>query len=140
MQHSTQAAPQDPERRWLVLAKRTQLYADTGKSRAYYEALRKVYGPSHQMQAPLRSVDSLKKGCVLAPTLFAIFFSMMLREANEDLHEGVDIRFRTDGSVFNVLHLIAHTKTLDLLFADNCALLAHTEAALQVAQAAKAFG
>ena len=74
----------------------------------------------------------------------------MLQEAKEDLHEGIYIRFRTDGSVFNLRRLLAHTKTLerlvlDLLFADDCALLAHTEEALQTAvnrfaQAAKAFG
>ena len=75
--------------------------------------------------------NGVKQGCVLAPTLFAVFFSMMLREAKEDLHEGVYIRFRTDGSVFNLRRLLSRTKTLeqlmlDLLFADDCALLAHT--------------
>lgn len=94
--------------------------------------------------------NGVKQGCVLAPTLFAIFFSMMLHEAKEDLHEGIYIRFRTDGSVFNLRCLLARTKTLeklilDLLFADDCALLAHTKEALQAvinrfAQAAKAFG
>ena len=94
--------------------------------------------------------NGVKQGCVLAPTLFAVFFSMMLREAKADLHEGVYIRFRTDGSVFNLRRLLSHTKTLeqlilDLLFADDCALLAHTEEALQTvvnrfANAAKAFG
>ena len=76
----------------------------------------------------------VKQGCVLAPTLFAIFFSIMLREAKEDLHEGVYIWFRTDESVSNLRRLLARTKTLeklipDLLFADDCALLAHTEEA-----------
>ncbi|KAK2573141.1 RNA-directed DNA polymerase from mobile element jockey [Acropora cervicornis] len=94
--------------------------------------------------------NGVKQGCVLAPTLFAVFFSMMLREAKEDLYEGVYIRFRTDGSVFNLRRLLSRTKTLeqlilDLLFADDCALLAHTEEALQTvvnrfAKAAKAFG
>ena len=94
--------------------------------------------------------NGVKQGCVLAPTLFAVFFSMMLREAKEDLHEGVYIRFRTDGSVFNLRRLLSRTKTLeqlilDLLFADDCVLLAHTEEALQTvvnrfAKAAKAFG
>ena len=42
---------------WLALAERTQRYADTGNSRAFYEALRAVYGPTHQIQAPLRSAD-----------------------------------------------------------------------------------
>ncbi|XP_019618612.1 PREDICTED: peroxisomal bifunctional enzyme-like [Branchiostoma belcheri] len=60
---------------------------------------------------------------------------MMLQEAKDDLTENIYIRFRTDGSVFDLRRLLAHTKTLeelilDLLFADDCALLAHTEAAL----------
>ena len=94
--------------------------------------------------------NGVKQGCVLAPTLFAVFFSMMLQEAKEDLHEGVYIRFRTDGSVFNLRRLLSRTKTLeqlilDLLFVDDCALLAHTEEALQTvvnrfSKAAKAFG
>ena len=43
------------------LAKGTQRYADMGDMRAFYEALKAVYGPSHQIQAPLRSSD----GCTL---------------------------------------------------------------------------
>ena len=94
--------------------------------------------------------NGVKQSYVLAPTLFAIFFSMMLREAKEDLHEGVNIRFRTDGSMFILRRLLARTNTLeeliiDLLFADECVLLVHTKETLQAvvdrfAQAAKAFG
>ena len=59
----------------------------------------------------------------------------MLREAKEDLTEGIYIRFRTNGSVFNLRRLLAQTKTseeliLELLFADDCALLVHTEEAI----------
>jgi len=56
-----------------------------------------------------------KLGCMLAPMLFSIFFS---------------IRFRTDGDVFDMRRLQAKTKiysiTRDLLYADYCALVAHT--------------
>ena len=59
----------------------------------------------------------------------------MLREVKEDLPDGIYIRFRTDGSVFNLRRLLARTKTIEeliteLLFADDCALLAHMEEAL----------
>lgn len=76
----------------------------------------------------------------------------MLKQAMEDLDDEdfVYIRYRTDGSLFNLRRLQAHTKTMeqmihDLLFADDAALLAHTERALQritscFAEAAQLFG
>ena len=80
--------------------------------------------------------NGVKQGCVLAPTLFSIFLSIMLREAKEDMPDGIYIRFRTDGNLFNLQRLLARTKTIEkliieLLFADDCALLAHTEETLQ---------
>ena len=42
---------------WTALAERTQRYADMGDMSAFYEALKAVYGPSHQIQAPLHSSD-----------------------------------------------------------------------------------
>ena len=42
---------------WTNLAKKTQLCADTGDYRGFYEALKAVYGPSHQVVSPLRSTD-----------------------------------------------------------------------------------
>ena len=70
------------------------------------------------------------------PPLFSLFFNSMFREAKEDLPDRICIRFRTDGSLFNLRRLLAHTKTIEkliteLLFADDCALLVHTEEALQ---------
>ena len=80
--------------------------------------------------------NGVKQGCVLAPTLFSTFFSIMLREAKDDLPDGIYIRLQTDGSLFNLRRLLARTKTneeliTELLFADDCALFAHTEEALQ---------
>ena len=82
--------------------------------------------------------------------MFSIFFSITLREAKEDLPDGIYIRFRTDGSIFNLRRLLARTKTIEeliteLLFVDDRALLAHTEEALQhivnhFSDAAKNFG
>ncbi|XP_051625679.1 uncharacterized protein LOC127461696 isoform X1 [Manacus candei] len=81
-----------------------------------------------------------------------VFFSRMLQRATADLEDqdGIYIPYSTNGSLFNLRQLKAHTKTLnhlvrELLYADDAALAAHTEAALQrltscFAEAAELFG
>ena len=98
--------------------------------------------------------NGTKQGCVLAPTLFSIFFSMMLLIAFKDEEEGINIRSRTDSWLFthrfNYARLLARRKCSytcirDLLFADDCALAACTQEGVQkltncFASAAKRFG
>ena len=88
--------------------------------------------------------NGVKQECVLTPILFSIFFCIKLCEAKEDLPDGIYIRFRTDGSLFILRSLLEELITEPLL-ADDCALLAHTEEALQhivnrFSDAAKNFG
>ena len=104
------------------------------------------------LSEPFPISSGVKQGCVLAPTLFSIFFSMMLKQATADLDddEGVYVRYRLDGSLFNLRRLQAHTKKQerliqDLLFADDAALVARTERAFQrvtscFADASRLFG
>ena len=70
---------------------------------------------SNDLLEPFPIINGVKQGCVLAPTLFSIFFSTMLQQATEDLddEDGVSIRYRTDGSLFNLRRLQAHTKTME---------------------------
>ncbi|XP_071507368.1 uncharacterized protein [Diadema antillarum] len=96
--------------------------------------------------------NGVKQGCVLAPTLFTTYFSMMLKQAMEKFNneDAIYILYRTDGSLFNLRRLQAHTKTheqlvRELLFADDAALIVHSQSALQCltscfAVNAKAFG
>ncbi|XP_063615901.1 uncharacterized protein LOC134789116 [Penaeus indicus] len=42
---------------WTNLAEKTQLCADTGDYRGFYEALKAVYGPTHHVQSPLCNAD-----------------------------------------------------------------------------------
>ena len=93
-----------------------------------------------------------KQGCVLAPTLFSIFFSLMLYVAFKDATDGVDIKSRFDrglcstkSSHFNAPTKVQLSTIRDLLFADDCALAACSLEALQrlcnsFATAARRFG
>ena len=94
--------------------------------------------PSNILSWPFKITNGLKQGCVLALTLFTLFCSMMRQQVTEDLDDkdGVYIRFRTDGSLFNLRHLQANTKVKDklireLLFTDEAVLVAHTESPIQ---------
>ncbi|XP_072039554.1 uncharacterized protein [Amphiura filiformis] len=80
--------------------------------------------------------NGTKQGCVMVLLLFSIIFSAMLQDAFKDCNEGVLIRFRSEGGIFNLQRLKAKTKVSlsllrELLFADDCALIAYTEEDLQ---------
>jgi len=81
-------------------------------------------------------LSGVKQGCVLAPTLFGIFFSLVLSHAFKSCDDGVYLHTRSDGKLFNLARLKAVTKTRtvlirELLFADDAALVSHSEAGLQ---------
>ena len=42
---------------WEEMADTTQLYGDLGLTRSFFEALKAIYGPSYQTQAPVLSAD-----------------------------------------------------------------------------------
>ncbi|XP_037783545.1 uncharacterized protein LOC119579712 [Penaeus monodon] len=80
--------------------------------------------------------NGVKQGCVLAPTLFSTVFSVMLIDAFRDCQDGMHVRYRTDGGLFNLRCLqdvtkVKETVIKDFLFADDCALNADTEQKMQ---------
>lgn len=56
----------------------------------------------------------VKQGCILAPTLFGIFFSLLLKHAFGSATEGIYLHTRSDGRLFNLARLKAETKVREL--------------------------
>ena len=75
---------------------------------------------------PFEIRNGVKQRCVLAPTLFGIFFGLLLKQAFDTTTEGIYLRTRSDGRLFNLARLRAKTKVReviirDMLFADDAA-------------------
>ena len=80
----------------------------------------------------------------------SIFFSVVLLHTFADCPHGIYIRYRMSGKLFNIRRFAARTKTLqavirDLLYADDCDLVSHTEQEMQALMSSlslscKAFG
>ena len=85
---------------------------------------------------PFPVTNGVKQGCVLASTLFSMMFSAMLTDAFQDGDNGIPIRYRFDGKLFNLRRWQAkskvQTEVLDeFLYADNMAKVAPTEEKMQ---------
>ena len=85
---------------------------------------------------PSQSSTDVKQGCVLAPIPFSLIFPAMLTEAFKASDADIAIRFRSDGSVFNLDRLQAKPKLTtdtisEFLFVDDRALNSSSEADMQ---------
>ena len=80
--------------------------------------------------------NGVKRDCVLASTLFSMMCSAMLTDAFQDGGNGIPIRYRFDGKLFNLRRLQAKSKVQtgvldEFLFADDMANGAPTEEKMQ---------
>ena len=80
--------------------------------------------------------SGVKQCCVLAPTLFGIFFALLLKHAFGTSSDAVYFHTRTDGRPFNIARLRSKSKMTkvtvrELLFADDAAIASHTQDGLQ---------
>lgn len=104
--------------------------------RSFHEGMKGTVVFDGSTSAAFNIRSGVKQGCVLAPTLFGIFFAVMLKHAFGSAAEGIYLRTRSDGKLFNLSRLRAKTKTQlkclrDFLFADDAAVTAHSAEDLQ---------
>ena len=102
------------------------------------------------MSDPVDVDNGVKQGDIPAPTLFSIYFAIVISKAFENCELGIYIRYRSTGKLFNLRRFDAKTKTYislvrDLLYADDCDIVSHSEADMQIlmnliASACKSFG
>ena len=80
--------------------------------------------------------DDVKQGHIPAPTLFPIFFAVLLTHAFKDCDQGIPLRFRTSGKVFNQRRFSTKSEIFvelirELLYADDAVFLAHKQIDIQ---------
>ena len=135
---------------WVILSKLGCTNKFINLIRLFHDGMSGSILCDGDTSTPFDISNGVKPGCVLAPVLFNLFFTCVLTHALRDLKTGNYIRYRLDGSLFDLRRLCAQTKTVEglivkALFADDCALLAHSEADLQAivnkfAEATHLFG
>ncbi|KAK3780291.1 hypothetical protein RRG08_006197 [Elysia crispata] len=106
------------------------------------------HGGSFSEYFPIK--DGVKQERFLAPTIFGLSISLLLRFAFRESENGIFFHVKNDGYLFNLARLRAKTKVrrvliTELSFPDDAALICHIEEALQrsitrFAKAYNAFG
>ena len=136
---------------WKIMAKFGIPDKFTAIIRSFHEGMQASVSVEGESSTAFEVSNGVKQGCVLAPTLFSIMFSGMLKIAFQDDIDSIAVDWRTDGGgLFNLARLRAETKVhhdfvRDFLFADDCALNAESKDAMQrsmdkLSEACDAFG
>ena len=134
---------------WVILSKLGCPPKFVRAIQSFHDGMMASVVENGDVSDPFPVTNGVKQGCVLAPTLFSLLFAEMLSAALSQTDAGITIRYRTDGRLLDLRRLKADTKVRkairDFVFADDCALAAHSEEDLQTladcfSTAAKAFG
>ena len=121
---------------WKIMAKFGCLTKFIAMVRQFHDGMLARVQNDGEFSDQFLVINGVKLGCVLAPTLFSMMFSAMLITAFQDSDNGIPIKYRFDGKLFNLRRLQAkfkvQTEVLDeFLFADDMAKGAPTEEKMQ---------
>ena len=95
--------------------------------RQFHDGMQACGQNDGEFYEPFEVKNGVKQGCAMAPTLFSMMFSVMLR---------FPIRYRFDGNIFNLRRLQAKTKVQtivldELFYADDMVKNTSSEAKMQ---------
>eukprot|EP00061_Rhincodon_typus_P005881 g25934.t1 len=76
-------------------------------------------------------VEKLKGGCIIVATLFTTFIVVILHLTGQNLPKGIQVIYCMDCSLFNTKGKVSTTSILELQYADNNAITAHSAEDLQ---------
>ena len=112
------------ERLWKIMAKFGCPSKFIAMVRQFHDGILARVQNDGECSDPYPVTNGVKQGCVLASTLLSMMFSAMLTDAFQDGDNGILIRYRFDGKLFNIRRLQAkskvQTEVLDeFLFADD---------------------
>lgn len=106
--------------------------------RAFHVGMEARVSVGGETSDPFGVIVGVKQGCVLAPVIFNLFIMgvTILSRGALGRDDGIRIRYRFDGSVFNTSRLKAKTKThiatvFELQYADDAAAVARDAPSLQ---------
>ena len=104
--------------------------------RQFHDGMQARVPNDGEYSEPFPVTNGVKQGSFMAPTLFSMMFSAMLTDAFKDSDAGFHIRYRFDGTLFNLRRLTAKIKVQtdmldELLYADDLARNAKSETIMQ---------
>ena len=73
----------------------------------FHDGLQSRVQNDREYSEPFPVTNGVKQGCVMAPTLFSMMFSAMLKDAFQDVNPGFPIRYRFNGKLLNLRRLQA---------------------------------
>ena len=110
---------------WVTLSKLGRPTKFVNLIRQFHDDMTGQVLSDGEASEPFGISNGIKQGCVLAPVLFNLFITCVLNHAVRDLEKAAYLRYRLEGSLFDLRRLTDKTKTvgkivLEALFADDC--------------------
>ena len=98
---------------WIILSKLGCPSKFINLIRLFHDGMSGSILCNGDTSTPFGISNRVKQGCVLAPVLFNLFFTRVLTHALRDLKTGIYIKYRLEGSLFDLRRLRAQTKTVE---------------------------